>query len=111
MTAIQLVYENGVESPLFDANNCSASELNSVRLPERNKITSISVWGGNLFTYKMQVEFEEAESTQIVYHLNKNDGEYQQRAIPPNHSVVGVYGKLDHGGYLEYIGFIVMEDL
>ena len=109
------MFENGLESPLFHSNNCSATEISSVRLPESgsDRIVGISVWGGNLFTYKIQLELDSQQMQKrviVVYHLNKNDGEHQMRTVPLNHSIVGVYGKLDHGGYLEYLGFILMED-
>ena len=57
----------------------------------------------------MQMNYA-TETSQIVYFKNKNEGDYQTREVPENHQIVGVYGKLDQGGYLEYVGFIVMED-
>ena len=38
LTAIQLVFQNGIESPLFDSNNANATELQTYKAPN-NQVT------------------------------------------------------------------------
>ena len=51
--------------------------MSSVQLVDK-PIKNIQVWGGNLFTYKMQFDYAD-DSTQLVYHKNKTEGDHQTR--------------------------------
>ena len=58
MTAIQLVFDNGIESPLFDAKNPRATGLTSVQIQDRPvKRIKSHVWN-NTHQNKLEFEFE-----------------------------------------------------
>ena len=62
LTAIQLVFENNIESPLFDGKNVRATGLTTVVI--KNKLikrTSSRV--GHGYPYSLQFEFEASSQT------------------------------------------------
>ena len=41
-----------------------------------------------------------------IYEKNWNSGSDESRDIPNNHHIVGVYGSIQQGNFITYLGFI-----
>lgn len=107
-TAIQLVFEGGVESPMLDTNHPSAStEISEVKLSGKNVESIICDAGCNSYIAKMQFKHENGQ--QVVFKgLDRHFGD-TAKLVPSNHIIVGVYGNFTKGAYIRQLGFIVAE--
>ena len=108
MTAIQLVFEGGIESPMFDTNHPNASnEISTVQIPD----APISRVSARIFNTRAQanIRFEQGEGSTTVFNKNYKIGRDETREIPANHHIVGVYGRAVQEEFLLYLGFIIAE--
>ena len=90
LTAIQLVFQNGIKSPLFDAYP-SAHEPITIRVPD-SPIVTISSKANEW--YSGSINFVHKDGKTTVAFDTKYDAKCADvtREIPENHSIVGVYG-------------------
>ena len=92
MTAIQLVFEGGIESPLFDSKQANATEIKSYPVPDK-RIEKVTGKQCDSALRKLTLKFDD-NSTLTVFsesdHVTDDD-----REIPPGHAIVGIYGQLD----------------
>ena len=105
MTAIQLVFEGGVESPLFDAKDANATEIKSYPVPDKQieKVTG-QKFSGVLF--RLTLKFN--DSAELTVFPESGIRANYDCEIPPGHAIVGIYGRI-HDNYIRSLGFIVME--
>ena len=110
-SAIQLIFDNNIESPLIDSKNSGASEDVSTVELQRKAVSKIVArtcrngWIGNLrFIY-------DDGSVQTIYDKKSNNRFHNDQTVqvPKNHHIVGVYGFCRPNSMLRYIGFIVVE--
>ena len=105
MTGIQLIFENGIESPMLGGNH-QLETMATVEIPDK-PVTSVSAaMADNNFIHNIKFLQEGKEIT--VFSRNDNRGTLHTHEIPPNHSIVGVYGQ-KNGACIHKLGFIVME--
>lgn len=58
MTAIQMVCQNGIESPMFDAENIKAgNEISSVMIDRKQPVKSVEVWIEGTILSKLQFNY------------------------------------------------------
>ena len=106
LTAIQLVFEDGHESPLFDTKRGGSIEIKTVELTGKaiNKI----IWQGDRDTVRFW--FEHEGGRQLIFdeaYLHQYSPE--TREIQPNHYIVGIKGRIELNNHFKYLGFIVAE--
>ena len=83
-----------------------ASEtLTTVEITEK-AVKNVSAMVSGKCVCKIKFLQEGQEIT--VFYRGYNSGTLKTREIPPNHSIVGVYGKTD-ASFIRSLGFIVME--
>ena len=108
-TAIQLVFHNELESDFIDTKSSMADEEVSTVQITSHKIRKIisCADGGGYLVGKARVEYEDGQQTTFY---DKNYGSYQEqeRNIPEDSYIVGVYGRLE-SSYLYFVGFIVAK--
>ena len=114
MTAIQLIFEGGVTSPMFDSkaryrgDELSTVEVSSSETPFK-RITS-RVYNAK-YTASLSLDFDSEEKTPVVLYNKKDvrrDMVEEVREIPEGHQIVGVYGRLENN-YVRYLGFKVAK--
>jgi len=106
MTAIQLVFENGITSPLFDGNHSRATGMTTVQIPDK-PIKRISVRTGGVCAYSLQFEFAQGPPL-VVFDKGYTGHPVKSQEIPANHHIVGVYGRIQSNLIL-YLSFILAE--
>ena len=93
MTAIQLEFEGGIESPMLDTKSSySLPEIRTTELSGRKikKILSRAS-SDNGMTSNLRLE-DDTGSLIEIYEKQWNNGDEMSREIPHNHHIVGVYG-------------------
>ena len=108
LSAIQLVFQNGIESPLFDAKGPGANEISTVRVLDK-QMNCVSAQVEAMYISKIQFEYNDGEA-KIVFDKNYGYGSQDVRSIPENHSIVGIYGTYYDNAFMSRLGFIVMQN-
>ena len=89
MTALQLVFKDGIESPLFDGGEQGTTELETFEVPDK-PITKITGTTGGNYISKILLTFEENQQVTVFPQGGNKEG--YDIEIPPKHAVVGIYG-------------------
>ena len=105
-SAIQLEFEGGLKSELFDTRNIRAQEERRIDL-KGLKITSISSRVENI-TYMRQLAFNHKRGQLQIFDTDEPAGSVETRQIEEGHEIVGVYGRL-WNNFCQNIGFIVAK--
>ena len=110
LTAIQLVFNDNSESPLFDTHKIAADNegIKEVKLRGRSITQVTSKWKN---TYITSLSLTHEAGTQVVYDKNYSESNMQNgsQTIKEDHCIVGIYGSLYPSGWLSQLGFIVTE--
>ena len=108
MCAIQLVWEGGIESPVFDCGR-DVDPIRSVRL-DGSKIRRIISNSHSEHGYADEIRIEHDNgSQQTIFTKGRKSFDEQVREIAANQRIVGLYGRLLVGGNVRYLGFIVAD--
>ena len=59
---------------------------------------------------RLTFAYEPNSAPTLVYYKNRGGGEEQARDVPDGHSIVGVYGAMQAGGKIDYLGFILSRN-
>ena len=57
-----------------------------------------------------RLTFDYEHNSTLVYFKNRGGGQEQSRDVPDGHSIVGVYGAMQAGGKIDYLGFILSRN-
>ena len=104
MSALQLVFENGIESPLFDGGQQGTTELETFEVPDR-PVTRITGTSGGAHISRIILTFEDNQHV-TVFPQSKEVPKYDIE-VPPKHAIVGIYGTYNYK-FIGRLGFIVM---
>ena len=109
------MYQNGLESPLFDTKYTGASDIvTTVELPQEGEDRRVAKVRGrcknNGALATLTFEHENGSLT-TIFDKNCRQTSFREevREIPVGHSIIGFYGRLNPNGALRYLGFIIAE--
>lgn len=110
LSYMQLKFENGIESPIFDANRDDAGAIKSYKIKSSSRISQMSA-RVNLRNNLNQLHLSYADGVKddiIIFHSNGDD---KTKAVPAGHIVVGMYGKSTspNGSRICALGWILMD--
>ena len=91
LSAIQLVFQNGIESPIFDSQKKGADDFTTVALPDGSPIVSITSKASNIGCSDIVFVQKNGQET-VIFDKNWHYGSEEIREIPETHAIVGVYG-------------------
>ena len=110
LSAIQLVFQNGTESPLFDGKYNNATKIQTYKLSDQPiTIVSGKAHGDGTFPKKFSLTFKDGSELSIFPQGSSGaKGKDPVIKIPPNQTIVGIYGSISRY-HICQLGFIVME--
>ena len=113
LTGIQLIFENGLSSPDFDSENAGAEEYKSNQLAPNKHVTSIKMLiHDHTWPFHLSFLYEDGTEQSLSANFRNAQPVAVERKIPPNHVIVGVYGKMRDPTNVKRIcslGFILMD--
>lgn len=128
---IQLVFRNGIKSPIFQVKDCDTEDyLSSLVKPDPTKWIKLKVDAvDDVVKFVVKFQFlnnkcadKEAEKAEIIGQVGHyNEGEDRFYEIPAKHKIVGVFGitasnkypppgeKVQYYDHIRGLGFITMD--
>ena len=93
MIGIQLIFEGGIDSPIFNAKQGNADPFETFDMKD-HKMTSIEVKVNGNCLNQICMNNQAGNRVEITKSYYAN-GNFEARPIPENHTIVGVYGQIN----------------
>ena len=106
MTAFQLIFEDGIESPMYDGGHSSAGDdISTIDVSDLQ--TKDIVCNGRSDGYIAKMTIRNESGSKTIYHKNRSDYQNSTRKIPDGYHIVGFYGTND--SWIKSFGLIVAK--
>ena len=113
LSGIQLMFTNGVESPIFESDTSRDRELTTIDIDISKSVRKLGLLVSNS-NYIFGIKLLDEKNREIIWE--EWNGEvpghitWKYQKIPEGQEIIGVYGNKTKGGYsIKQLGFVMWK--
>ena len=112
LSGIQLMFTNGVETPLFEAANAVNKELQTFDIDITKRIKKIGILVSNS-NYIFGIKFIDEKNREILdewWQMDNDNIKWYYQTIPDGQEIIGLYGNKTISPYsIKQLGFVLWK--